>query len=1744
MMLHIRSVSKYLASICRSAVPSRRLLRLLLLTFSVAGCSVALAQTAHFSGTQIALGGGFDGPRGVAVDGSGNVFVADSGHNSVREIPSGCLSSSCVIALGGGFSSPKGIGVDGGGNVFVADSSNNKVKRMPSNCTNSGCVVQLGGSFAFNGPTAVAVDGGGDVFVADYSGGRVEEIPSGCSSAACVIVIGGGFVNPDAVAVDGSGNVFVSDDGTAPVGVYEIPSGCLASNCVTRLAVGFSLSSPRGVALDSKFNLYVSDANLNAVEEIFAEGGYSTVTTLRSNFNAPRGVAVDSIGNVYVGDYGNNAVEELKMSTANLGTVSIGSTSPVATLFFLFDSAGTLGSTAVLTQGAAGMDFRDAGTGSCQPKFYNAGDSCTVDVTFTPRFPGTRYGAAVLYDGAGNVFSTGYVYGGAMGPQTSFLPGAQTTIGDGLVFPQGIATDENGAVYIGDTFGGRLLKETPSGSGYAQSVIASGLFTPEGIAVDGSGNVYAADFGSSNVYKETLSASGTYTQSTLGSGFSGPRGVAVDGRGNVYVADSGNNRVMFLPWTGTGYGAQSTIVTGVQSPQGLTVDGSGNIYIGDTYNGRVLKESLSAGLYTESTVASELPSAIGVAVDANSNVYVACWGANVVYKETLSGGTYTQSTLGTGLNGPTGVAVDRNGNVFVADYDNSRAVKLDFADAPTVNFPSPTAAGTADSTDGSLVITLENSGNIPLMFSQIAFPSDFPEAGVSDCTVGVPLAAGVSCPLTIKFSPPIAARFNENVFIEDNNLNVDTAQVITVSGTGTGVGAGQSVPIILWTPPGSIFSGSDLSTVLTAAAQDGVNNFIGGSFVYTATPVDGIASSVNAATVLPAGSYSLAAYFTPDTPAQYTPATATAQLNVIAGNTVGNPPATLTVTITMAETDLISGWTVLTQGTPGLDFNDAGTGSCGVGRFVEIGDTCTVNVNFTPLFPGNRYGAVAVIGFTGDVIGTGYVSAVGVAPQVNFLSNSSSPVQTGSDLKWPYGIAVDAGGSLYIADTANGRVLKETPSNGSYLESVIGSGLSQPTGIAVDGSGNVYIADPGAVQVLAVPWIPGGYGTQSIIADFTSGLSNPTGVAVDGSGNVYISDTSTNQVLEEMLNQPGDDSGPGGNQPPPNQIRRPAILPNASLNRVKIHSHSQSPINSNTYSQKSVGSGYNAPRGVAVDGSGNVYVADTGNSQVVVVSPTGSQSTVANAASNGINQPYGVAVDAVGNVYIADTLGSPVPRILKETPTVSGYVQSTVASGLVNPEGVAVDGSGNVYFTDSGNGHALKVDFADAPTLSFATASVASTSSDSPQSVTILNSGNAPLTFSSIAYPIDFPEAGSGDCAVGGPLSAGATCPLTVNFTPTVAGTLSEAVMLVDNSLNGAATQMVLLNGNGFGLPQTIIFSALGDQTYGVAPIQLAATASSGLTVSYTVISGPATVIGSWLTITGAGVVTVRAAQTGNSGYAAASPVSQSFTVNKATLTVTAANAAKPNGAPNPDFNYVIAGFVSGDNSGVVSGTAMLTTAATDGSPVGTYPITFAVASLSAANYNFTYVTGILVVYSSSSSEPQPMLLSPASAVPGGAGFTLTVFGENFTSNSVVLWNGAARATTYVSSTQLTASILTADIANEGTDQVTVANLSPPYTTVAQPFTVISTTPVATISGAVISAAADGSGNHVLSLTGSNFISSSSVNWTGLSLLTTYISPWELTATITAAQYTFLATTPATVTVVNPAGTSAGFQLQ
>jgi DNA-binding beta-propeller fold protein YncE len=194
--------------------------------------------------------------------------------------------------------------------------------------------------------------------------------------------------------------------------------------------------------------------------------------------------------------------------------------------------------------------------------------------------------------------------------------------------------------------------------------------------------------------------------------------------------------------------------------------------------------------------------------------------------------------------------------------------------------------------------------------------------------------------------------------------------------------------------------------------------------------------------------------------------------------------------------------------------------------------------------------------------------ASATAPTVRFIG---AEIPIGSNLYYPYGVAVDGSGNVYIADTSNNRVLKETLGLAGYTQSVVTSStLNAPDGVAVDGSGNVYIADTLNNQVLKETLGPGGIYAQSVVASATlGGLSQPQGVAVNGSGNdVYIADSGNNRVLKETL-------GSGG-----------------------------------LYAQSVVlSSALNAPDGVAVDGSGNVYIADTNNARVLKETLSGSTYT-------------------------------------------------------------------------------------------------------------------------------------------------------------------------------------------------------------------------------------------------------------------------------------------------------------------------------------------------------------------------------------------------------------------------------------------------------------------------------------------------------------------------------------------------------
>ena len=179
----------------------------------------------------------------------------------------------------------------------------------------------------------------------------------------------------------------------------------------------------------------------------------------------------------------------------------------------------------------------------------------------------------------------------------------------------------------------------------------------------------------------------------------------------------------------------------------------------------------------------------------------------------------------------------------------------------------------------------------------------------------------------------------------------------------------------------------------------------------------------------------------------------------------------------------------------------------------------------------------------------------------------------------------------------------------------------------------------------------------------------------------------------------------------------------------------------------------------------------------------------------------------------------------------------------------------------------------------------------------------------------------------------------------------------------------------------------------------------------------------------------------------------------------------------------------------------------------------------------------VSIVNLASASNPRPIIssISPASATAGDADLTLTVNGTNFISTSTVRWGGADRATSFVSETQLTAAISTADIATAGTAKVTVVNPTPGVGTSGDSTFTINN-PVPFLSSISPTSATSGGALFTLTVTGSNFVNGAQVKWDGDSRTTHFGSSTQLTADILATDIATAGT--ANITVVNPAPVS------
>ena len=803
-------------------------------------------------------------PQAVVVDSAGNLYIADSVFSVVHKVTTstGIISiyagSEEAGYLGDGglataakLNSPRGLALDSAGNLYIADTNNNVVREVNAKTgiittvagdgTGAGpgedvtCSAKTDGVLATTTslcePDSLAFDSTGDLYIVDSGNNVVRKVNATTRIITTVagngsygftgdggLAVNASFANPAGIALDHSGNLYIADESncairkvTASTGVVTLISGALPNSTSGGATCGFHgdggpassalLNYPRALTFDTAGNLYIADGNNLVVRVIAAAnsyiytvaGSYITDGTGASalsfgyygytgnggpatlaEMTYPNSVAVDAAGNLYIADTENFAIRKVTsgpVATTATPIIAPGSktitapttvtiTSPVAGAAIYYTVNGTMPTTSSTKYSApftvSGSDvvtafavssgqasdaavayYFDAPTPVIAPATEIITKSTPIAITDTnasahiyyttdnsdPTVSGNP--AATLYAGPITVSASTTIRAAALTGVT--LPGgtvysAWSAIASAVytleatpqTAPNGVIATVAGTGYNGYSGDGGLA-------------LKADLAYPPAVAVDAAGNLYIADYASSVVRKVTASTGIISVYAGTGvAGYSGnngaatsaqlnfPYGLALDSAGDLYIADSNNSVIrevnaktgIITTVAGTGKCGNEVDEVAATSaplcnPQGVAVDTAGNIYIADTSNSAIGKVAAKTGLFTilvpgdgggyfgdyGPSVAAEVSYPQGIAVDNTGNIYIADTQNCAIRKITAA--TQTINSLvgqpgqygfgNCGLSGdggpainslinfPTGVQVDRSGNVFVVD---------------------------------------------------------------------------------------------------------------------------------------------------------------------------------------------------------------------------------------------------------------------------------------------------------------------------------------------------------------------------------------------------------------------------------------------------------------------------------------------------------------------------------------------------------------------------------------------------------------------------------------------------------------------------------------------------------------------------------------------------------------------------------------------------------------------------------------------------------------------------------------------------------------------------------------------------------------------------------------------------------------------------------------------------------------------------------------------------------------------
>lgn len=784
-----------------------------------------------------ALAAPLGAPEGLAVDAGGNLYIADAIDHRVRKVtPEGVITTVAGNghkgfrgdggpALEAQLNSPYGLAVDLSGNLYIADLGNGRVRKVSTD----GVIRTVAGGGAnapaieggeavearLNAPRNLALDAEGNLYLSDFGDHRVYRVsPLGLIWRVAGVGWAGSIEDgetteavraplwaPAGLVVDHTGTLYVADSGN--LRIRKIQRGWMSTVPVGRSP----LRLPTGLALDARGNVYVADKGGGMVLRVTP----GWVTPYNSGWtskilNQPRDIAFDAAGNLYVAD----ALPDGKYWMGVVWKVT--AVAPVSTV-------------------AGGLTYRPPGDGGpATAAHLDTPSGIALDGA------GNLYIADRNSNRVRKVDSSGAIQtiAGRGGAESSGDGGSADQAG--LNQPDGLAADASGNVWIAEYAAHRVRRVRPDGligtvaggselPGYAgdgQPAVAAALNFPEGVAVDGAGNLYIADtfnhvirkVGRDGIIRTVV---GKEAPGYAGDGgpetwalLQNPTGVCLDGQGNLYIADSRNHVVLKaaagaiwivagtgVAWFG-GDGGPATAAQ-LQLPNRVAADRAGNLYIADTGNHRIRKVTPDGMIAT-------------IAGDGTPG-----YGGD--------GGPALQAQL----NEPADVAVDAAGNVFVADRANDLVRKLapSAARVPIVPVEANDLVNAASMQPGPVapgeIATLLGAGLGP----EVALEAQMKEPGLLDTSLGdvqVLFDGQAAALLRVQFSQislqvpyEIAGRSNSEIEVRQAGVVkarmvvavVEAAPAIFTTGNGKGQAAalnqdGTSNSLASPAPPGTI----------------------------------------------------------------------------------------------------------------------------------------------------------------------------------------------------------------------------------------------------------------------------------------------------------------------------------------------------------------------------------------------------------------------------------------------------------------------------------------------------------------------------------------------------------------------------------------------------------------------------------------------------------------------------------------------------------------------------------------------------------------------------------------------------------------------------------------------------------------------------------------------------------------------------------------------------------------------------